>query len=275
MIEASKLNKAWKAAIINAIDYEYKSYQTNNEYENLLCLTVHGIRTKGRWQNVLEEKIQQHIGDVKVSPYNYGYLDLLSFFLPFARIFTVFLFRKKLEDCLKNNKDKDIYIFSHSFGTYLVVKSLNQILKKDSYLNINKIVLSGSVLKSEFDFSRIMKKTNAIIINDCGESDYILSASQAFVPNMGMAGKVGFYCFNDDRVINRHFDGGHSHYFDNKTRFIEKFWIPLFYKKNDIKHIDLTTKDSYWNSLLDSVTSYLGKVKEIIYILLIVYFLFL
>ncbi|MCR9565044.1 response regulator, partial [Vibrio alginolyticus] len=258
LIEASNNNTQWKMSILNALDYERKKFDHVDKKENILCLTVHGIRTKGIWQDSLKSSISKNVGDIKVWPYDYGYFDMVSFFLPMLRFFSTHFFKKRLKACLDHNRDKDIYIFCHSFGTYLVVKSLNSLLKNNEYKNVKKIILSGSVLKSSFNFKKILEGTDASIINDCGESDYILTASQIFVPNMGMAGKVGFRGFNDDRVINRYFDGGHSHYFDDESNFIEKYWIPLFFGNNVVERINKTTRDSYFNSLLDTLSRAIG-----------------
>ncbi|CAH7290132.1 Response regulatory domain-containing protein [Vibrio chagasii] len=269
LIEASNKNKNWKMSILKALDYEIKKFDKEDDRNKTLCLTVHGIRTKGVWQDLLKNSISKNVGDIKLWPYDYGYFDVVSFFIPILRFFSTHFFKKKLKACLDENRDKNIYIFCHSFGTYLVVKSLNSLLKKSEYKNIKKIVLSGSVLKSNFNFNKILDGTDASIINDCGESDYILTASQIFVPNMGMAGKVGFRGFNDDRIVNRFFDGGHSHYFDKDSKFIEKYWIPLFFSSKPVERINKTTKDSYFNSLLDVFSRAVGSVKELIYIALI------
>jgi hypothetical protein len=59
--------------------------------------------------------------------------------------------------------------FCHSFGTYIVIKAVNDfLLKKKERINVRLIVLSGSVLPSKFDFKLILDKTNARIVNDCG-----------------------------------------------------------------------------------------------------------
>ncbi|MUK50780.1 response regulator [Aliivibrio fischeri] len=274
LIEASNSNLDWKRSILTSINYEYKKLHSTDNNDNTLCLTVHGIRTKGRWQKILENKIKQEIGDIKVLHYSYGFFDIISFFVPIFRYFTTYRFKKKLEICLDNNKDKDIYLFCHSFGTYLVVKSLEKILKTKYYDNIKILVLSGSVLKSSYDFNNIIDCSSATVVNDCGESDYVLTASQLFVPNMGMAGKVGFYGFNNERIVNRHFDGGHSHYFDENSKFIDKYWLPLFYDKNEISHIDMTTRESYFNSILDTFAKWFGKFKEVIYLTLILYLVY-
>ncbi|HDI3275922.1 TPA: response regulator, partial [Vibrio cholerae] len=153
-------------------------------------------------------------------------------------------------------------------------KAIESLLKEGVNLSIEKIILSGSVLRSSHDFSRIMKNTNCKIINDCGFNDNVLLLSEGLVPNTGMAGKVGFYGLNNDRFVNRYFSGGHSHYFDESSRFIEKFWLPLFCSSDPIELVDERQDNVFIFGFLDKFFSLLGKIKEVVYMTLITYLVY-
>jgi hypothetical protein len=46
-----------------------------------------------------------------------------------------------------------------------------------------------------------------------------------------MAGRVGFYGFTDEFIVNRFFAVGHSHYFqpttDDPDSFMREWWVPI------------------------------------------------
>ena len=111
-----------------------------------------------------------------------------------------------------------------------------------------------------------MTLTDMKLINDCGCDDRILLLSEGLVPNTGMAGRVGFYGINNARFVNRFFKGGHSHYFDEGSGFMEKYWLPLFYGDYNIEVIDQRCDSIVTSGIIEKFTSGLGKVKGIIYL---------
>jgi CheY-like chemotaxis protein len=275
VIEATNSNKSWKEKIVKAVNYKKDASLAKGTSEsNIYCYSVHGIRTRGKWQQDLKKVVEQNIDNVEFGSYKYGYFSIATFFIPLFRLPVVYRFSKELEEILRKNEDKRVILFSHSFGTFILIKALEKIIKKKEYKNISTIVLSGSVLRKGYNFKKLQQKTNARIINDCGSSDYILSLSEAFIPFAGMAGKVGFRGTNDKYFVNRYFTGGHSHYFDEKNDFIKRYWLPLFAESHEVELID-NRKDSFLRlGLLDKSTSFLGAIKEIIYTSLIVYYLY-
>ncbi|WP_368082954.1 hypothetical protein [Klebsiella oxytoca] len=81
-----------------------------------------------------------------------------------------------------------------------------------------------------------------------------------------MAGRIGFYGLNNNRFVNRFFKGGHSHYFERGGSFMENYWLPLIGNPEYIEIIDKRDKTSYTNIISEKIVSFLGKVKEVIYI---------
>lgn len=272
VIEASYRNQNWRNKIIDSINYQINSDISNNISESeIICLSVHGIRTTGYWQEKLEDSFSSNIKNIDFEIFKYGYFNIISFFIPFLRYKVINRFKKDLE--LLNKKNKPIYIFCHSFGTYIVIKAIEGVLKNDISLNIKQIILCGSVLKSHHNFADILEKTDVRIINDCGQNDLILLLSEIFVPNTGMAGRVGFYGLNNKRFVNRFFIGGHSLYFKDAD-FIKKYWLPTFSNNENIRIIDQRNKSStsfVLISILNSIISTIAKFKEPIYIIIIFY----
>jgi hypothetical protein len=122
-------------------------------------------------------------------------------------------------------------IVAHSFGTHLAAFALRGI-PSDKLPNVQCIILAGSVLKSDFDWSPLFRSGRVKqVVNDCGSGDWVLALSQIGVPFTGMAGCIGFFGFDGSTLINRVFPGGHSHYFgrtaDDPAPFMRKHWLPL------------------------------------------------
>jgi WD40 repeat protein len=236
-----------------------------------VLVTVHGIRTFGQWQNRLNNLVRARKPDIITETYGYGYFNIFAFFLPFFRWFAVRSFRLRLRELLQRYKGADFSIVAHSFGTHIVVRGLRA-LPADEMPNVRLLILSGSVLKSNFDWSKLLD-SNRIkrVVNDCGINDNILLLSQLFVLFTGMAGRIGFYGFTDDQLINRFHRGGHSHYFQpsglERNAFMSRWWVPLL--ASDAPHVDQDERVSggllqgFWYSLIQiadpiKLTLYLG-----------------
>lgn len=280
LIEASNRNKGWKGILLKAIEFESTRRVSNYTNENkILCITVHGIRTKGSWQEKLKKIVESKVNTVDFHSYKYGYFTVVSFFIPFLRSIKLKHFAKELISIRdRNNESKEMMFFCHSFGTYIVVKGINDyLLKRGEKVNIKLIVLAGSVLPSNFDFKMILDKTDARVVNDCGSDDCILFMSEALVPNTGMAGRIGFYGLNNNRFVNRYFKGGHSHYFEQNDNFMERYWLPLIGNPELIDILDNRDDASLVNVFIEKSISIYGKVKELLYLTAlayVVYFLY-
>lgn len=268
VIEASSRNVNWKKRIVDAIKFEFtKNISKSTSDKSITCITVHGIRTRGTWQEDLNKIINTASNTVSFESYKFGYFTILSFMVPFLRNLRVKYFFEELKGL--KLEGRDVYIFSHSFGTYIVVKALEKIIKNKIEFNLKLLVLSGSVLPSNYSFKKILDNFESTVVNDCGCNDRILLLSEALVPNTGMAGRVGFHGLNNDRFVNRFFKGGHSHYFDKSDYFMEKYWLPLFSIPTSLNAIDERTDRMFVSGIGEKLISLLGKTKELIYLTLI------
>ena len=197
-----------------------------------LVITVHGIRTFGKWQERLAGLLRLGAPDVRSESYGYGYFSVLAFLIPPFRFLAVRRFRKEFLDLVENEYPGwSVSIVAHSFGTHIAAHALEGI-PKERLPTISLLLLSGSVLRSSFNWTRLADSGKVKrVVNDCGINDHILLLSQLFVLFTGMAGRIGFYGFAGGFKVNRFFAGGHSLYFQppgpDPDLFMRTHWVPL------------------------------------------------
>lgn len=275
VIEAQNNKWEWKEKISSHIEYALSSRVSRTVNDSVVeVLTVHGIRTFGEWQNRLRSCVGVITDAVSFNAYKYGYFSGLAFVFPFARTREVDKLKIRLAEVLSASTAKHLIIFSHSFGTYLIANALESFVDDIRRFEKITLVLSGSVLNSSHDWSVIRENKNVRIINECGDSDFVLWVSNAFILGCGMAGKVGFYGFNNDRFANRFYKGGHSLYF-NGNDFMQREWLPLILN-DDFKLAahDERKPQVVMHGVGDQVVRLLGKVKPFAYLALIMAMVF-
>lgn len=214
----------WRVSLKNTINWGIDSNRAaTRELEKLIVFSVHGIRTLGEWQDKLEKTISDSKQTYEVVKYRYNYFSAIQLIIPKYRGAVINRLAKELEDLSERFPDSKITIFSHSFGTYAIVKAL-ELLPKSCELNIEKLVLISSVLKSDYDLSQIKRKFNIkIMLNECGYNDNVLLLSHYFCIDMGMAGRSGFV---GNHATNRYYKGGHN-FFNREPTFIESNWASI------------------------------------------------
>ena len=267
VVEAPSNSDVWKTKISIALSYTGVSKTTRAAViSKTAVISVHGIRTFGQWQARLRRLIELRTNTVSFHTYKFGYFSSFLFLLPWARNLQVEHLSKNIQPIICDTELDRAYIFCHSFGTYLVAHSLLQLF--DAH-NINAkitLVLCGSVLSSNFEWRRINNGKGLRVVNDCGSRDYVLWSSAALVLGVGMAGKVGFYGFNNDFIMNRFFDGGHSSYFHGDG-FMEKYWLPLLDEVAVISEVDERKYVSFGTRIAEHGVEFLMAVKPWIYVL--------
>lgn len=190
-----KLNdEGWKNQLTECI----KEYSLKLDQEMVKVATkkiiysVHGIETNGEWQKELSKNLNLDSNEYIHIPHEYNFFPLLSFLIPPLRWIEVRRFKKELEFMAEKHPGCCITLIGHSFGTYLIAKSLKNI-SQTSTPYFDRIILCGSVLKASYDWDEIIRRHNIkSILNDCALNDRPLVMSQAFAVGLGMAGRVGF-----------------------------------------------------------------------------------
>jgi pimeloyl-ACP methyl ester carboxylesterase len=190
--------------------------------EKTVVILIHGIRTAARWQNRAAAKIEAETG-ARVIPLKYGYFDTLRFLCPFGvcRNGPVERLRKQIEGIRDQYPDHRVILFAHSFGTY----ALSRILMENPHFKFDRIILCGSIIPENYDWSRVGSQIRAeerreAIINDCGTRDVWPVLAKAVTWGYGASGTYGFGDFN---VRDRFHPLTHSQFFEEK--FIGKYWV--------------------------------------------------
>jgi hypothetical protein len=173
-------------------------------------ITVHGIRTYGRWQERLQkilarDKRWQYEKEKKeVLIYRYGVFTLFSFVIPFLRNLAVKQFRDYLESIFEGRRPDRVDIVAHSFGTYLAIEALAS-PKLASSVKIHTAMLCGSVLPPNRNVSHLVGPERPIgrIINECGIRDGVLLLTLP-VYGVGMAGRLGLQGFEGRTLRKRY-----------------------------------------------------------------------
>jgi CheY-like chemotaxis protein len=264
IVEARIGEAAWRKSIIQAISYTYSSrLKRSVNDEKFGLITVHGVQTFGAWQGRLARLVAEVVGPVSAHAYKYGIFSVLSLLIPPLRWIQIVILERKLCKLFDSDKDKSFAIYCHSFGTYLVVRALKRILKNRE-VPVHTVVLGGSILPMSFDFSAF-NKAGIRVVNDCGDDDYVLYLSQAVVLGGGMAGKVGFFGFQDKLFKNRFFPGGHSHYFSGDD-FMRKYWAPLASPGSTLRDLDKRPALSFQHLVTDRIIEFIGWIKPVTYI---------
>lgn len=274
VLEASSRSSSWKSDIEQALKRTIESQLAKlTEDRSLNVLTVHGIRTFGQWQNRLKQLVSTYTGSVDFHNYKYGYFSIFSFLVPFLRNREVKRFKRQIELLIEEAPNRDIIIFCHSFGTYIVVQALKSIQKAGGRPPVKMLVLSGSVLRSDFDWSFAKSFESLRVVNDCGVDDFVLWLSDGLVPLLGKAGKVGFHGFNNDKFLNRFFSGGHGLYFQG-DEFMSKYWLPLLDLNRQVVEVDHRVSNILMDEVFEKIVGLMSALKEVIYFLLFVVFLY-
>jgi WD40 repeat protein/pimeloyl-ACP methyl ester carboxylesterase len=214
-----------------------------------LLVTVHGIRTFGQWQERLGEIIQAEGNDTRAFHYKYGYFSIMAFVIPFLRWMVTRRFRRALLALIENNAGTPIDIVAHSFGTHIVGWALWE-LRKHPACRIRTVILAGSVLKSNFPWNTLLDQcTVDRVINECGIHDDVLLLNQVAVLFTGMAGRIGFNGFLDQRFMNNFHAFGHSDYFlcdgvPSNTFMISR-WVPLLTQGRIPSTVDMRSPSAF------------------------------
>lgn len=261
VVEANRKSVGWRKKIAEYAGYDELARMGKNVHsEKLNVITIHGIRTFGEWQNRLESIINKNIMEVPFHSYKYGHFSFLALFSRHRHAQEMKTLSIKLISIFELNRGGRFVAFSHSFGTYLLLEVLNNLIESGHSIPISTVVLSGSVLPNDYDLSFLTSR-GIRVINECATSDYVLWLSEAFVPGLGMAGKTGIYGFENQFFINRYFSGGHSSYFDGDG-FMVKNWLPILDSSQHPAKAEVPITTAVEHDFLERVVATTGALKR-------------
>lgn len=234
--------------------------------KNVALLSVHGIRTFGRWQEDLY-KLCDESGDFDTFTtisYKFPLFSTTSFLFPSKRDLKVEEFKINLIKFLRKNRTRRIVFVAHSFGTYVLINAIKNLEDKSLLRELDLIILCGSVLLPSFDFECLGLDDNVSIINECGVNDIPLAINEALIPKVGLAGVIGFNGFSGLNVINRYHIGGHGCFF--KVKFMHDNWLPVLRNPKRIPHINNgDSQNIFYKYFILKICQSIGAAKRFIF----------
>lgn len=181
-----------------------------------IVLTIHGIRTPGRWQ----KEITTHLAKHGLVPYHidYGWFGALGFFVPFFREKKIAAVRKEVQTFISYlGTNTRVSVIAHSFGTLLAMEIL---IRDNGAIQYDRVVLTGSIIDRAFDWGSVLDDKRWVLAarNERATKDSVVSLAK-FLSSAwckwftrlaaGDSGKHPFSqshpCLFDDEQI-----GGHS-----------------------------------------------------------------
>jgi hypothetical protein len=232
-----------------------------------LVLTIHGIRTYGKWQERLAAAIYRNDPDVEVRHYRYNYFSIVGFLVPFVRWHATRRFARDLRHACSSKQWDRVDVVAHSFGTHLLAWALFR-MPPHTRPALHTVILAGSVLPASFPWSALCPTTVKRVVNECGVRDGALVASQLVSLFTGMAGREGFIGWKTAYLKNRYYSFGHSGYFvghDGRDNdFMADNWVPLLTSDATIPEHDVPR--NWASGLTDTVLRNCAALKLLAYV---------
>jgi hypothetical protein len=209
----------------------------------LWVLTLHGMNTRGAWQEDLNWLVSRSYGRmVPVAIYKYGMI----------RPGAVLKFRQRQLTRGLNARIRRLTgetrtagfggtpdVIAHSFGTWL----LGHALRSDPTLQVGRVILTGCILRPDFDWGSLITQGQVQeVLCHVATHDFWSRIAHYIIPDSGPSGRRGF----NDRVAVAHAvlsDGRHSDFFEPvlMSGLFEEVWQP-FLTGGEQKDTGSTTK---------------------------------
>lgn len=186
-----------------------------------LVVLIHGIRTQGSWGEMVAAVLES-TGPAEVLPIRYGYFDFFRFVCPlFTRRGPVRKILRELRDIRASHPTAKISVIAHSFGTYAIMKAL-----QEREIILHRLLLCGAIIPESFrraDFRSQLGSDD--VLNDCGTHDIWPPLAKSITWGYGATGTFGLGTVG---VRDRYHKLGHSDYF-NKD-FVTRYWAPYIHE---------------------------------------------
>lgn len=156
-------------------------------------LALHGMNTRGAWQEDFNWRVSTAYGrSVPVAIYKYGWVLSGAIWMPSLRRQVKRLVQRieKLKGGTKESGFGDVPdVIAHSLGTWLLAHAL---LWNPS-LVVGRVVLTGSILRPDFDWGRIISNGQVeAVLNHYGDRDFWAGIAHYLIPDSGPSGRRGF-----------------------------------------------------------------------------------
>lgn len=208
-----------------------------------LVLSLHGIRTRGKWQKEINLPLNE--AGFYHEPVDYGYFGLIRFLLPCFRRGCVKKFRDAYQRVGAKTTTGHPSLIAHSLGSYIATHAI-----ADYDLRFDQVILCGAIVKENYPWEKVCRAGFVTrVLNDHGRQDIWARIARVAVSD---AGQSGFKGFDDDaggRVINRnHAKFGHSDYFYEKN--YRDNWIPFLKGDNPSELSAIEPAGTNWRFLV-------------------------
>jgi pimeloyl-ACP methyl ester carboxylesterase len=229
--------------------------------ERPLVISLHGIRTRGTWQKQLSSALSRE-GFI-YEPMDYGFFRAIQLVLPFMRERKMKWFLDQYNALTKGYRNPPS-IIAHSFGTYLVARTL----QKYAEVRFGYVIFCGSIVEVAYPWTRIADSSQvARVLNDYGGKDFWARTAVFFVNDAGPSGAKGFQDCATGRVINRHRpEFRHSDFFYQSN--YERTWIPFLSGTDPTHLIPAERRKPNWKFRI------VVALSAIISVLVLAYFLY-
>jgi hypothetical protein len=222
-------------------------YRAPRSRDVIWALALHGMNTRGAWQEEFNWRVSTAYGrSVPVAIYKYGLVRPGAIWRPSLRA-KVEDVVSKIEE-LRGETSRSGFsgppdVIAHSLGTWLIGHALQWYPS----LRIGRLILTGSILRPDFDWARILDRGQVeAVLNHYGSEDFWARIAHFAIPDSGPSGRRGFNSGTDlTQVCAQGF--GHSDFFSQKNlrRVFEEVWCPFLTSQIDIQ-ISAAAKTSAW-----------------------------
>lgn len=204
---------------------------------NEVIVSVHGVESRGEWQDVVTPAMSGIEGLVYV-PHAYGPFPWWKAPLPLARRRQVEALYARLSDVQERYPSVHPSVIAHSFGSYLIAS----VLEEYPAVTLDRLVLCGSVVDCGYDWATIRGagRVDAIRNETCGDDRVVRPFRSAVVriamPGSGPSGLDGF-SGRCSALEQQHFA-----HFRHSTQLVSAmhcltFWLPFLRRTRQFRDL--------------------------------------
>jgi pimeloyl-ACP methyl ester carboxylesterase len=186
-----------------------------------VVISVHGIRTRGKWQKDLAPVLAE-AGFIP-QLMDYGNFFAIQLLIPYFRRKRIEWFFHEYSRIAEKHSGRPISIVAHSFGTYLVARSLD---KYRDHIRYDRIIFCGSIVNRDFPWGDLSagRRVN-YVLNEFGHMDVWAWVCAFVVSDAGQAGRYGFTSTDSCLTQREHREHRHSDYFHPLN--YNQTWVPF------------------------------------------------
>lgn len=203
-----------------AAQSEVQAFETNPRVKHIIFI-LHGIRDLGEWSAEFESQLRINLppeerDSLAVVSVRYGYFSMGSFLLrPDRQKYVRWFMDQYTETLARFPKATRIDFLGHSNGTYLLASALQEY----SEMKIDRVVFAGSVVRRDFNWTRLLGTQVQNVRNYISVDDAVVALFPRFFEppatdwmgnDVGSAGFNGFTDCDPTRCAQPIIQGGHS-----------------------------------------------------------------